>query len=553
MPLTRFDAIPGDQGDVRVIIALLEHWWNFYHGRGTWRSPPFFYPTHGVLGYSDSLFLFTPFYTVARAFGADMFSAFQGTLLALGTLGYAGCLWLLRGSLGLNPLVAVVGSAAFMFSNAQLLSLNHPQLLTTAFLPYLCLLAITYVRRLGDPPRRRHFVGATLCLLFGLVAFTSFYTIWYFSFFVLIALVVATTVAIAARGLSVIGAAATWFGTNALHIVLMTAVTATSLAPFVATYLPIFREFGGRSFTEASEMLPLPIDYLNVSYYNILWGRSLEKALPWLNNRPNFTELRYALTPVLMLTFLAGTAVAAKRLIGRSGDFTDDSAAEKVHLAAVLGVSVLICLVLMVRGGEGWSLWSVIHGVVPGGSAIRSVFRFNLALAMPVVIVASIFLSGLLARGQTQLLRVTGFAMLAVILVEQVNDHTPNFSKREQRELLAHIASPPEGCRSFYLLPEPGRRIDWIWQQVDAMLIGLHSGISTMHGFSGWTPSHWDLRDPFAAHYPAAMADWIRRNNLPTNSVCGLLKTTGQWYIGLTPLEQNPAATPAPLRYPWRG
>jgi hypothetical protein len=100
MPLTRFDAIPGDQGDVRVIIALLEHWWNFYHGRGTWRSPPFFYPTHGVLGYSDSLFLFTPFYTVARAFGADMFSAFQGTLLALGTLGYAGCLRLLRGCLG---------------------------------------------------------------------------------------------------------------------------------------------------------------------------------------------------------------------------------------------------------------------------------------------------------------------------------------------------------------------------------------------------------------------------------------------------------------------
>jgi hypothetical protein len=553
LPLTGFDAIPGDQGDVRVVIATLEHWWNFYQSGRFSRSPPLFHPTPGVLGYTDSLFLFTPFYAVARALGADMFTAFQGTLLVLGAVGYAGCLWLLRGSLRLNPVVAAVGSAVFMFSNAQLLSLNHPQLLTTAFLPYLALLTLAYVRHLDDPPRRRHFIGMALCLLFGLVAFTSFYTAWYFAAFVLVAVLVAAAIAALCRGRPAADAAAMWLRKNAVHLSLMTAVMAMALMPIVVTYLPIVREFGGRSYGEVAEMLPLAVDYLNVSYYNVLWGRLLEKALPWLNDRPKFSELRYALTPILMIAFVVGTAVAAARLIDRSGNPVEAGAREKSQLAVVLGISTLICLALMVRNSEGFSPWSVVHGVVPGASAIRSVFRFNLALALPVVIVVGIFLSGLVAPGQSMLVRMAGYGVLALLLVEQANDHTPNFSKREQRERLARIAAPPAACRSFYLLPEAGRRSDWILQQVDAMVIAASRRIPTMHGFSGWTPAGWDLRDPFAAHYPDAVADWVRRNKLPTDSVCGLLKNTGQWLFGLTPLEQNPAVTPAPQRYPWRG
>jgi hypothetical protein len=546
LPLTEFDAIPGDKGDVRLIIATLEHWWNFYHSGRLPRSPPFFYPEPGVLGYSDALFLFTPFYALARMLGRDMFAAFQANLVAIGALGYIGCLWLLRGSLRLNPAVAAVGSAAFMFSNSQLLSLNHPQLLGTAFLPYLGLLTLAYTRRLNDPPCRRHVIGAALCLLFGMVAFTSFYTIWYFSAFILIAVLVVTTMAIASRGLAAVTGIATWLGRNAWHLALMAIVTAVALAPFVVTYLPIVREFGGRSFEEVAEMLPLPVDYLNVSYYNVVWGRLLEKALPWLNDRPGFSELRYAVTPILLLTFLAGIAAAAVQLIVNNP--ADADARKKHQLSVVLGISTLICLIMMVRSGDGRSPWFLIYSVVPGASALRSVFRFNLALALPAVVVAGIFLSSLITARRARLVRMVGYGILAVILVEQANDFTPNFSKREQRELLARIGPPPMACRSFYLVPEPGAHIDWILLQMDAMLIGLKRGIPTMQGYSGWVPAYWDLRDPSAADYPTAVADWVRRNNLPTNSVCGLEETSGQWFYGLAPLEEHAAVTASPVR-----
>jgi hypothetical protein len=80
----------------------------------------------------------------------------------------------------------------------------------------------------------------------------------------------------------------------------------------------------------------------------------------------------------------------------------------------------------------------------------------------------------------------------------------------------------------------------------------MSRGIPTLHGYGSWVPAHWDLRDPLAAHYPAAVADWLRRS-LPTTSVCGLAARAGQWFLGLAPIESRPAVTPPPPRYPWRG
>ena len=563
LPLTRFDAIPGDQGDVRLIIFTLEHWWNTYQGNASWQSPPFYYPTRGTLGYTDALFLPSLIYSAIRALGTyrfatfDIFVAFQGTLFVLVALGYVGCLFLLRGLLRLNPVVAAIGSAVYMFSNSQFLALNHPQLLAgTAFLPYLALLALAYRRRLEDPPRRRHLLGGALCLLFGLVAFSSFYIAWYFAAFVLIAVTVTAAIALLSNGKAAARDAVTWIRINFVHLLLMANIAALALLPLLLTYVPIVKEFGGRPFAEVAEMLPAVVDYVNVSYHNVVWGRLLEQALPWLDERPKFTELRFAITPILSVTFLAATVYATAQLMAQSADPDNrmsTPARDQYWLAAVLGISVLICFVLMVRIGNNWSGWWLVYELVPGASAIRSVYRFNVVLALPVVITVSIFISQLVATGRSRLVRIAGYAVLALLLVEQANMHTPNFSKREQRERLAQISSPPSACQSFYLLGDPKRPGDWIWQQMDAMLIGLYRGIPTMHGFSGWTPPGWDLRDPLAPHYSAAVANWVRRNKLSTDSVCGLLQTTGQWFVGLTPLEHNPAVTPPSLRYPWRG
>ena len=52
-----FDGILGDQGDARILIALLEHWYRSFSGNWSdWLNPPFFYPVRGALGFTMPIF-----------------------------------------------------------------------------------------------------------------------------------------------------------------------------------------------------------------------------------------------------------------------------------------------------------------------------------------------------------------------------------------------------------------------------------------------------------------------------------------------------------------
>src|SRR4051812_16513508 len=55
--LTGFDKIFGNSGDARLQVYGHEHWLQVLRGEVSWTSPQFFYPTKGVLGYSDTFLL----------------------------------------------------------------------------------------------------------------------------------------------------------------------------------------------------------------------------------------------------------------------------------------------------------------------------------------------------------------------------------------------------------------------------------------------------------------------------------------------------------------
>jgi hypothetical protein len=104
----------GDWMDPYFINGLLEHW---YRAARTWAdpaSPPMFFPTRHVLGYSHGLLLYAPYYVPLRAF-LHPFQAHTATLLAVIVSGVL-CLYLVLRRAGLSFVEAVVLTAFFASS-----------------------------------------------------------------------------------------------------------------------------------------------------------------------------------------------------------------------------------------------------------------------------------------------------------------------------------------------------------------------------------------------------------------------------------------------------
>jgi hypothetical protein len=167
---------------------------------------------------------------------------------------------------------------------------------------------------------------------------------------------------------------------------------------------------------------------------------------------------------------------------------------------------------------------------VPGGGAIRLIFRFQyqLSLAVAVLVVAALSAAwdAVAARAAwsgnpARRLALASLAAAGVWLAfEQIN-LTPTHRIHRHREIarLASIPSPGPQCRSFYLRgPSPFRPANPIAQQIDAMLLAERLTLPTLNGYSGFTPPGWHLENPQASDYSQRVQRWAAANGL--SQVC---------------------------------
>ena len=110
--MSRFDAIPGNIGDAKFLLCISEHWYQVFTGQADWLSPGFFYPQTGVLGFSDSFFLFGAVYALLRTLGLDAYVVYQVIVVTLPLLGYFGAWLMLRQWLGFSLLSSVTTDTA---------------------------------------------------------------------------------------------------------------------------------------------------------------------------------------------------------------------------------------------------------------------------------------------------------------------------------------------------------------------------------------------------------------------------------------------------------
>lgn len=531
-----FRRIMGDNYDTVHLTYLQEHWFQVLHGHAALRSPAFFYPTKGLLGWSDGLVLFQIFYTPLRYFGCDMFLASALTVVALSLVGFVGFVCLARVAFGANTLVALIGGLAFTFANNLWVHLQWVQLLTVWLVPGILLLGVFAFRALPLYRVRSLVLGSTAGLLAALAFFTDFYTAW----FATLAGAIVLIILVLSHRQKTMGRLLTKLRDNWQLVLTVGLSFMLGLVPFVLTYLPTHGAVDRPSYAAVMRDAPGTRDLLDAGAGNLVWGAIVHRVVPTSQLSPLYASVggyNYAVTPLLLTLAVVGSAIVLWRSKREGPDRGRPVAA---RAAAVLAVTAVVLSLLPVRTDAG-SLWAVIWRL-PGASVIKQPGRIGvvagLAASLAVVCAASEAYKAPGKRPFHVLRRATVVVVLLLVVVEQIN--TSPMAELDRSAELAFLRStkaPPASCRSFFVsdathsfrtsATSPYRKA--MTYQLDAMLVSQKYSLPTLNGHTSYQPVDWDLMDPDSPDYLAGVRSWADGNHV-LDGLCQLDLGTMTWH-----------------------
>jgi hypothetical protein len=521
---TGFDSYFGDEGDARILISLLEHWFRFYSGLvPDWRSPAFFYPERGVLGFTDAYFLYSLPYSLFRTAGLDPFISFMAVMASLSAIGFASFMHLAIRHFGARAWTAAAGAFLFVFADMMALKMGHAQSYCAMLLPAVVDLAAGALK--AEKRRNAILLAAAAGLLHALIFFTAFLTGWFFTLFCLFAALVYGLLVGRTQAVALIRYLVTEKRSVA---VAYGAAFAIGILPFLLIYVPVRLDGRRRGSRDFFGYQPRFSDIINVGPGNLVWGALLDFAgIAARSNRP-VGEVEMGYSPAVFATWAALTFVTARRW---RRDPADTTTIDRVIV--MLGVS-LIAGWLVQLNYLGIRPWQGLYYLVPGASGVRTTFRaqivHNLAASLLVVLALERILT------QRVLSRVPALAfagtLAVVMVVEQTDPENPHSTSRaRQWAWLRTLPAPPGNCRVFYIVPNPmPASAPWYVHQSDAIMVAILRGIPTVNGNSSLWPRGWELQDPARPDYLEALRRWVAAKHTG-DGLCGLEPRAGRWVL----------------------
>ena len=515
-----FNRIVGNTGDTRLQVYLNEQWFLVLRGAQPWRNPPFFYPVKGLLGYTDTFFLWQMFFAPFRLLDAEPFLAFQLTIVAMSLMGFV-CFVILARMLFRPPLLlALVGALVFTFANSLWVHPGSAQLFGIYFTPAIALIGLGAWRT----RQRRPWLSITLGLVFGLLSslflFSTYYVAWFSMFAGVVVFIFSFAFAPRVMTAEVVGAVKTGWRS------LLGAALGFGLGivPFLLTYIPVLNQLGSRTYGNALFYAAKWNDVINVGPGNVLWGGLFHNS--WSAPSPASYEVSYAITPVLMLTIVLAVVAIVWALLTRAAALTTT-----LRVTLALCCTTILFALLPINTQIG-SLWVLVWHL-PGATAIRAIDRLQVAASL-VAAFALVALGTEVTRHWRQLrsstvLRILAVILLLVILAEQLNTTSASQMRRSaQIALLASVPPAPAGCTSFFVTDSVRNHLLFYEYQTAAMMISQRLDLPTLNGYSGDNPPGWNLQYPELPGYLAQVKQWTTMNGL-TTGVCAFDFGTKRW------------------------
>jgi hypothetical protein len=496
--LSGFRRVQTDPGDTRLNNYILEHGWRWVTGQlpGSFWDPAFYFPTKNVAAYTDVLLGSAPLYWLWRACGFLPDTSFQLWQLCVCALNFVAFYWFLRRDFAVGVAAACLGAWVFAFGGPRVAQLNHVQLYPQAFTIIALHALLRIFREIRTTPARTWWMTASLALALQLYA--GFYLGWFAAYAGLIALVVALSAAQRRKQLLEV------VQRDKAAIVMAGMVFVVIIAPLGIHSFAASRETGLRPLSSAFTMLPRPWSWLAADPGSWLYAWTLR--VPAIAALPMIHE--HALT-FGVLTWL----------VAIGGLWT----ARGQRWVVLFGIVTIVTVLSVTMFPWQQTLWRIVYNVLPSASALRSVSRIALIVAIPVGIGVACTLDRLVQAG-----RLVPAGILAVLCALEQMHTTPSFDKLGERLRMAGIESSiPDGCAVLLLTPHqrPPARPD-VLIQVDAMWAALDRHIATVNGYSGGAPAHWPLTESYLrgpADEPrlaAALARWTAARSLDPAKVC---------------------------------
>jgi hypothetical protein len=518
--LNGFSVLFSDRNDGVIEDAILEHWYNVIRGLAAWSEVNYFYPHDKTLGYTDGFFLFGLLHAIFRSFGLDPLLSSELVNVVVKNIGFAAFFVASRRTLGLSFGWALFGAALFTLSHSSFLQAGHAQLLSVSFVPLMVVLiwesydALRASRRL-----KLLIVGCLAGVFFAAWLLTAFYMAWFFAFFGVFLL--ATLLVMGGKpALDMLKLA---MRDNRKPLLIIGAVTAASLVPFLIVYLPKSNETGMRAFGQVLGSTLAIKDIVNVGADNFMFGRLYTAAVKALCPACDvgFGELTTGITPLLLV--LLGCCVAWLWRAERSPD------GRALLRGIALATLITWVLCLHVRNISGWYL---VYHLFPGAKGLRVVSRYQIFLMAPIVALVVCYLAALAQRISRPII----IALCALLLLGELDSgasETVALERGPENERIA-ASAPPRECHSFFVSSardqDSSSLVNAVYpHNVDAMMIAELVNLPTINGFASFNPPGWDLAYPNNADYLGRIEKYAAQHKL--TGLCRLDLTTMLWQV----------------------
>ena len=471
-----FSAIPGDLGDARLNNYVLEHGYKWINGHVTsfWNAP-FFYPATQVTSFADNHLGTLPIYSFFRLFNFDRETSYQLWFLAIFTLNYFCCIWVLR-KMSINAVGSAAGAYVFAFSLPVIARIGHSQLLPRFMIPFAFYYAWQYFEK-GDS---KEFALACLAVVI------QFYCSIYMGFFLVLGLLALLLAFIYIQNNRSVLLEIVWGSYQRIVFrIIIISLSALSLLPLIIPYYRTSLEYGMRSWAEIATMLPRVSSYFYPADGSYLWDwlSAMGRTLPMAHEHQIFIGVIPLLTFVLMPVYYFRHC--------------NDPLVKK-GMTAFIATALLIILTLNVVGN--YSLYEFAL-FLPGLKAIRAVTRIILMLLFPLAVILGLFIHSISENRRLQShpiakIILSFVAMFVLVLDQNVTvGGFATYPKLASQQRSTHIEKlvlqKGSEIRVFAYMPDKSSDPPYV-VHLDAMMAAQNLNMATVNGYSGFYPKYYD-------------------------------------------------------------
>lgn len=465
-----FEFLPGDLGDTRFNIFLLEHASQFFLGNVDYFwGAGFMYPEAEVISLSDNLLGSAPFYTLFRVLGLNVFTSFQCWVILMAFLNYWSA-FKLSDYLLKNKWLAGLSAFIFAFSISLASQMNHAQTFPRFALPLVIMGLLLWRKHLNW----KYFAFSITLLVY------QFYCAIYLGFFTLIPFLILFVIIVYSNYKQLFQK----LKRTKVVVLYSVSILFNLLLLFIlfAPYLRRSKSAHLHSFSEISHTLPSLKSYLTSSPGTLI-HRPLEEFIG--KDHPAFWDHFIFPGWLVVLFFAFSVVLLFRRWFGKS------KLLSREHYMILLTGFLTFLIFLRI---DDASIYFLIHQL-PGFSAMRSLTRIINVELLFFGLSPAIVLLYLIKKRQISSFLVF---MLALPLLTIDNyrsfDSAYRVSKYEVEARHNNLAEKmdhlPEGTIVSYEpeeLKEPGHLY-----QLDAMLAAQSLNLKSVNGYSAQAAPYFD-------------------------------------------------------------